>query len=244
MKDRDVINAFVAYLQKNGHPGIEVEHWPEDENRNSEEIDAIAGPFAIEHTSIDTLPHQRRDSDWFMQVVGGLEQEFSGSIPFRLSITLEYRAVKKGQSWSAIRNAIRTWLSTDALLLREGNHILDNIRGVPFRLHIAKDSGRPCALRFRRFDPGEDTTLSDRLRQLVVRKSKKLLRYQETGKTTLLLVESEDIALMNDSKMFMAIREAFPAGLSTGMDQLWYADTSVPSDILFRDFTQLISKRS
>jgi hypothetical protein len=56
MKDRDVISAFVAYLQTNGHPNLKVERWPEDENRDSQEIDAIAGAFAIEHTSIDTLP--------------------------------------------------------------------------------------------------------------------------------------------------------------------------------------------
>jgi hypothetical protein len=63
MNDRDVIRAFVAYLQENGHPNLEVERWPEDENRVSKEIDAIAGVLSIEHTSIDTLPNQRRDSD-------------------------------------------------------------------------------------------------------------------------------------------------------------------------------------
>lgn len=36
-----------------------------EKSRKTSDIDAIAGYFAIEHTSIDTLPNQRRDSDWF-----------------------------------------------------------------------------------------------------------------------------------------------------------------------------------
>ncbi|MCU0574863.1 MAG: hypothetical protein MUC41_18015 [Syntrophobacteraceae bacterium] len=239
MKDRDVITTFVAYLQTKGHPDLRVEEWPEDVNRDSLEIDAIAGPFAIEHTSIDTLPNQRRDSDWFTQVVGGLEKELSGSITFRLNVTLEYEAVKKGQNWSAIQNALKAWLTMDAPQLEDGKHILDHIPGVPFHLRIVKSSARPAGLFFSRYDRGDDT-LSDRTRELLVRKAEKLQRYQSSGKTTLLLVESDDIALMNESKMFEAVRIAFDGGLPPGVDQLWYADTSIPSEILFTDFTPAV----
>jgi hypothetical protein len=239
MKDRDVIYAFVAYLQANGHPKIKVDQWPEDEHRNSEQIDAIAGIFAIEHTSIDTLPNQRRDSDWFMQVVGGLKQEPGDLIPFRLSITLEYHAVKKGQDWSAIHEALKTWLITDALQLEDGKHIVDHIPGVPFRLRVVKSSTRPAGLFFSRYDPNDDT-LSERARQLLARKAEKLLRYQSTGKTTVLLVESDDIALMDEAKMLEAVRIAFDGGLPPGVDQLWYANTSIPSEIQFVDFTRAV----
>lgn len=236
MNDRDVIKAFVAYLKTKGYPCLKVEQWPEDENRDSQEIDAIAGPFAIEHTSIDTLPNQRRDSDWFMKVVGGLEKGLSGSIPFRLNITLDYQAVKKGQNWTVIQNALRTWLITEAPQLDDGTHTLDHIPGVPFRLHIVKASSRRPGLLFARFDPG-DNTLPDRTRQLVVRKATKLRRYQSMDKTTVLLLESEDIALMNEAKMLAAVRTAFADGPLPGVDQLWYADTSLPNEILFEDFT-------
>ncbi len=74
MEDRKVIESFVAHLQGSGHPGLKIDRWPDRENRNSPEIDAIAGKFAIEHTSVDTLPHQRSDSDRFGQVIEGLEE--------------------------------------------------------------------------------------------------------------------------------------------------------------------------
>ena len=81
MNDCDVINFFVAYLRENGHPGLQVDRWPDKENRGTADIDAVAGHFAIEHTSVDTVPNQRRDSNWFKQVVDGLEnapQAFMG----------------------------------------------------------------------------------------------------------------------------------------------------------------------
>jgi len=88
MKDLEVVEEFVALLAVNGYPGLCVEKWPERENRNSPDIDVIAGPFAIEHTSIDTLPNQRGKSDWFMRVVGGLGEELP-RLPYRLNIILE-----------------------------------------------------------------------------------------------------------------------------------------------------------
>lgn len=73
MNDHEVVEAFVAHLAANGYTGLTVDRWPERENRNSPDIDTIAGPFAIEHTSIDTLPNQRGKSHWFMKAAGGLE---------------------------------------------------------------------------------------------------------------------------------------------------------------------------
>ncbi|MGA2227786.1 MAG: hypothetical protein ABSH41_25395 [Syntrophobacteraceae bacterium] len=177
-----------------------------------------------------------------MKAVGGLEQELSNSLNFRLRITLEYQAVKKGQNWSFIRNALKNWIITGASLLEDGDHVLDRIPGVPFRLHVGKESSRRPKVLFSRFDPGDDT-LSDRIREQLLGKANKLLKYQGTGKTTLLLVESEDIALMNELKMLAAIRKAFPGGPPPGVDQVWYADTSIPREILFRDFSKLLPVR-
>lgn len=211
MNDRDAIDAFVAYLQGNGHTDLQVDRWPEDENRDSPDIDAIAGVFAIEHTSIDTLPDQRRDSDWFMRVTGGLEQELPIRPSFRLRITVEYGAVARGQDWTEIREALKNWITIEAPHLEDGRHVLDNIPGVPFRLHVTKASDRPPGIFFARYEPGDDT-FPDRIREQFDRKAKKLAKYHFLGMITVLLIENNDIALMNESKMQNAIRMAYPAG--------------------------------
>ena len=236
MDDCDVIRAFVAYLRENGHPDLQVDRWPDKENRASSDIDALAGTFAIEHTSIDTLPNQRRDSDWFLQAVGGLRQELSNKCPFRLSISIEYRAITKGQDWGVIRQGLKNWITNEVARLMDGRHILDDIAGVPFRLHVRKASDRPPGVFFARFTPDDDT-LPNRIRAQFDRKAKKLERYQSLRKKTVLLVENEDSALMNEGKMLDAIQEAYSGGRPPGVDQIWYADTSIPDAIEFKDFT-------
>jgi hypothetical protein len=245
MNDRDVIDAFVAYLREHGHPGLQVERRPDEENRSSSDIDAIAGPFAIEHTSVDTLPDQRRHDDHFMQAVGVLERGLGCRPPFRLSIAIDYTAVAVGQAWDAIQDALRMWIINEAPGLPNGRSIVERVPGgVPFRLDVEKTSeGRP-GIFFSRFRPADDT-LPARIKAVLERKAMKLAKYQAQGFTTILLVESGDIALMNRWKMIDAIREAFLGALPEGVHQVWYADASIKRALEFWEITaDLCGQRS
>jgi len=235
MNDRGVTDAFVAHLRDRGHAGLRVERRPDQENPSSSDIDAIAGPFAIEHTSIDSLPNQRRDSDWFMRAAGGLESEIP-TPSFRLSVTIEYDAVGRGQNWREIREALKTWVAEEAPHLPDGMSVLANLPGIPFQLHVVKSGARRPGIFFARFEPS-DESLSARVRQALDRKAAKLAPYRAPGVITILLVESADIALMNEGKMLEAIQVAYPRGLPLGVDQLWYVDSSMASALEFRDFT-------
>lgn len=232
LNDSEVVSAFVTFMGKTNLPGLRVDRWPDKETDG--DIDAIADNLAIEHTSIDTVPDQRRDSDWFMKAVGSLEKEIRFGHPFRLRIILGYGAIEKGQNWLGIRSAIKNWITDEAVHLKDGRHILSDVPGVPFPLHVTKASDRPPAVIFGRFAPNDDT-LPDRLRAQFKRKAKKLSKYP--AMTKILLVESEDMALMNHADMQVAICQAFPDGLPLGVDEIWYADTSIPDDIEFFDFT-------
>ena len=236
MKDSEVIDEFVAYLGKDVHQDLKVDRHPDEENRDSADIDAIAGPFAIEHTSIDTLPHQRRNNDWFMKVIGDFEKELSSQFPFYLYITLEYEAVSIKQDWQAIRQALKSWIINESPRLEDGDHVLDNIPGIPFKLDVHKEVDFPARLFFARSIPN-DNTLPSRFKAQCDKKAKKLAKYQDLGKTTILLIESYDIALMSPRKMLTTIRKAYPNGLPSGVDKIWYADTSIKGRITFKDFT-------
>lgn len=236
MNDQDVINAFVAYLRKVGFPDLKVDRRPDKENRKTSDIDAIAGYFAIEHTSIDTLPNQRRDSDWFIQAVGGIEKELSVLIPFCLNITIEYDAVTKGQDWATIRQNLKTWIINESPRLNDGRSVLEDVHGIPFRLRVRKASDRRPGIFFARFAPKDDT-LPVRIRKHFDRKAKKLAKYHSPDKTTVLLIENDDIALMNEGKILYSIQIAYPSGPPNDVDKIWYADTSIPNDIEFMDFT-------
>ena len=139
LDDKQVVLAFIDYLQKNGHSGLKVDRIPDDENRASADVDAIAGEFAIEHTSIDTVRNQRRDSDWFKKVVGELGAELSAKMTIRLKIAIPYHGIKKEQNWSEIRNALRSWIINVAPNLPDGQQDIQNLN-IPFDFHIVKES--------------------------------------------------------------------------------------------------------
>ena len=224
--DQVVVDDFVAYLADHGYPGLQVECRPDEHAAGEREIDAVAGPFAIEHTSIDTVEKQREHTAHFAQAVGGFAKELRGEIPFYLSVTVAWSAVRKGQDWSAIRAAMKDWILTEAPGLPDGHHVIagDASLGVPFGLHVTKASDRRPGVYFGGTAP-EDDTLATRLRKQLDKKAAKLAKYRPT-KTTVLLVEGNDI-LMYRALLLTGIQTAYSGRLPTGVDQVWYADTTV-----------------
>jgi hypothetical protein len=89
--DRAIVLRFVAHLVENGYPEIKVDHWLEHEQPGQSVVEAIAGPFAIEHTSIDTLPEQRRIGQQFQKALGVLEFL---PVSARLQIVVPYELVQ------------------------------------------------------------------------------------------------------------------------------------------------------
>jgi hypothetical protein len=46
MQDRNIVETFVAHLRDHAYSGLQVDCWPDDENRDFPNIDAIAGPHS------------------------------------------------------------------------------------------------------------------------------------------------------------------------------------------------------
>ena len=217
------------------YTGLEIERIPDEEAPG--EIDAIAGQFAIEHTSIDTIPHQRRDEAWFMESIGSLEQEFKDKLPFRLSLIFPYTGVRRGRDWQELKTAVQHWIMTKSEKLSEGSHIISNIPGIPFEFRARKKCSGKAGLLFSRFAP-DIPDFSSRLKNHLASKIKKLTPYKGKGKTTLLLVESEDIAFIDEAVMYDSLSKAYPEGLPSGVDQVWFAHTSIPEDVLFFEMNE------
>jgi hypothetical protein len=239
MNDKEVIEAFISHLRKGGYADLRIDNRPDEGNRKTSDVDAIAGPFAIEHTSIDTVSNQRRDSDWFLKAVGGLESEFINKLQYRLNITIPYEGVQLRQNWSGIRQAFRSWITDHSANLTDGVHTITDEPGIPFRFIVKKQTGRSPRLIFARTAP-TDNSLPDRIRKLFVKKAQKLMSYKQGGYISILLVESDDIALMNEGIMIEAIRVGLSRSLPDGIDRLWYVDTAIPEEVLFYDFTEAV----
>ena len=128
------------------------------------------------------------------------------------------------------------WIIGKSVYLEDGRDV-HNVPGIPFPLNVDKDSDYEFpGLVFYRNQPN-DNTLPDRIQTLCDRAAEQLAIYQESGKTTVILIENNDIALMHPTIMRQAIQDAYPNGLPTGVNQIWFAYAIEDGDITFEDFT-------
>src|SRR5215510_1336014 len=141
--DRLCIRTFAAFLQAIGRAGPHTIAWPEDTGLNRQ-IDAVFGPYAIQHTSIVSLPEGHARNAWFGEVIGDLERELRGTLGTSLRVTMKWSAVNKGegQVWKAMHRALKKWLVNNASKLPDGYHRGVTIPGIPFAIDIFKQPPR------------------------------------------------------------------------------------------------------
>ncbi len=242
MDEQKIIVAFVDHLATlNDRANLSVDRWPDKENRTRPEIDAIAGNFAIEHTSIDSVVDQRKLDAWFLEVIQGLDQVIKDHVDCGFSITLDYYAIGKGMDWSCIREAIRRWIVNSASTLENGEHEITLPTSTQIEFPIVMRVNKcsvPHIVGFSRFEP-EDNTLPSRIRRLLDRKAEKLKVYQGRSFRTMILLENDDISLMEESKMLAAFREAYRDRLPQGVNEIWFVH-NLGNYLQFCDFTAKI----
>ena len=253
-QDKNTIKQFVAHLRENGYPDLKIDRWPDEENSTTPDIDASAGRFAIEHTSIDTFPNQRKSDDWFLKAIDNLELELAGQFTCNLLVTFGHEDFIQRQNWRAIRDALKRFILEDVPHLGWGDHELDKVPGIPFPVRVKKCSQPPFCLWFQRSSPKQLSPgfpssrvnrrppLPDYFRAQLDKKAKKLAPYNHCGKTTVLLIESGDYAFMTRRIMLGWIKEEFPNDPPDGVEQIWYATRYNDLDFNFKDFTSDIRR--
>lgn len=236
-----VIEAFVAYLADKLYPGLHITDWPDKKGGSRREIDAVAESsskrVAIEHTSIDYLPDQRRDNDHFMQVIGTLKSEFHEGMNSRVHLTVPFGAVPTGTDWEGIRDALRHWILTAVPLLPEGDH-RQKIEGVPFEISVRISRHPPYGLLVGRWVQ-DDPSFDRRFQDQVTDKAGKFAehKYKDGGYLTILLIENDDLANVNRGWLITAVQQAHAANPTAWLDRIWHADTSVPTPHEFWNLT-------
>ena len=93
MEQNQVINCFAEFLSRKKDVLLRVTFYPDKINRSSKEIDAIiqGGEFkiALEHTSIDTIPKQREDSDRFTKIFREIENNLKNKFDSDIELSID-----------------------------------------------------------------------------------------------------------------------------------------------------------
>ena len=232
LDQNEVIRRFIKQYNSCQDAQFTDIRWPDQEERNQKACDAYAEalavrPLAIEHTNIETFRQQKQDSARFLKVCGVLETELSATFPYVVSLIIPTFGIQTGTDWNGIRDTLREWLLTQVSALPFG-HTDHQVDGVPFCITIWKEDRRDRGFGVARWTPpGLDT--NDELTEIVAaalnNKNDQLQKYHANGDETVLILESDDIALMNHVLLYKAFLQASACILTPNIDQVWVART-------------------
>ena len=214
-----------------------ITRWPDEEERTARACDAFAEapgapPLAIEHTKVETFGSRKLDDARFRKIFEHLEKELKSTFPCSIELLIPTFALQPGLNWKAIESSVQAWLVGNVGVLHEGAAEY-NVPNVFFAVKVVKHSDEPSNFSVGRLrPPGEDnkTQLVDKFCAALVDKNEQLAQYRSSGADTILLAESDDIALVNLSILYKAFFCAQSNVSMPNIDQVWMAHTYAPDD--------------
>jgi len=235
-----VIRNVLEFLSKTVNAACEITGFPDEIERNSPACDALAvvgsRNVAVEHTSIDSIPLQRRDDNRFKKLLGPLENELAGKLPApgHYQLVVHMNTIPAGVNWDNVRLRICEWCRKVAPTLEIGGsftaprHFTREIpEGVPFEVTLYRWPKRNGQFKIARFSPEDlDNQRTEVIYQALASRGAKVAKYRNSGFRTILILESDDIALANDSDIGEAFVNAINKCGSTPLpDETYLAQT-------------------
>ena len=218
-QEKRIISEWIA-IQRN--LGVEIQD-PEWRDRpNNGDIEATAFPFAIEHTSVDSIEKQRLYEAQFNKVFEDL-RHMTILPPARLKFTIsldDFAGIDKAK----LKSAIVLWVETVAPKLPDGHSRGSQIIDLNVGWRCWKYSNRPPGLYFGLAVDAEKSR--NKIASLISKKDRKLETYRRQGLTSVVIVESEDLQLMAPEIFLEMILEA-NEDKRFSIEQLWFVDTSI-----------------
>ena len=198
---------------------------PEDTERHRKAVERVfespTGRFVVEHTRIESYPGQIEDGRKFGALLGPLEQVFTDRLPlpegkYSLTVAAGAAGLVRERELAEVRMALGIWIANIAPTLQPHRP------GVSGHTATARPDGVPFEVRLQRWSaPGSSRLLSyrsipedlERLREARVNtalhaKIGKLAAAKREFSATesILILESDDIALANSDAVGQAIR--------------------------------------
>jgi hypothetical protein len=214
-----------------------ITRWPDEEERTSRACDAFAEapgaePLAIEHTKIETFDSRKLDDARFRKILESLEKELKGTFPCWIELWVPTFALQLGSHWEAIKSSLQEWLVGKVGVLPEGAGKYD-VPNVSFAVKVVKDSNMPSNFLVGRLTPpGEDnkTRLVDKFCAALLDKNEQLAQYRSSGADTILLAQSDDMALVNLNILYRAFLCAQSNVSIPNINQVWMAHAYAPEN--------------
>lgn len=226
-----VIDVVRIHLQQRKGEGITRTKSPDREMRTAKACDAILEGggirYAVEHTSLDSYLRQRLDSARFREVLGTLERRLKERLSDHIDVDVPVHAVPARIDWQELSRLIESWIVTNLNRLPYDQRVEVQISGVPFALGVRRErAAGPGSLFGMRVAPAD--LREQRVQVLIERiqaKSAVLSGYKRQAFRTVLIIESDDVALTNREEICEDFQEAVKAQQPADIDDAFLVET-------------------
>jgi hypothetical protein len=251
-KELKVIKEVLEFLSKTINVEYKIISFPDEDERNLPACDVIAlvgtRKVALEHTSIDSVPFQRRDNKRFNELFEPLRSKLAGKLPTpgHYQLVIPMNVIPTGVNWADVRLRICEWVQVNAPNLEIGcpltapqHFIREMPQGVPFEVKLYHWPGRDGQFEIARDCP---TDLENQRKKVIYRalisRGTKVTRYRNSGFRTILILESNDISLANASDIGEAFINAIKKVDSAELpDEIYLVETELePCNIHYLKF--------
>jgi hypothetical protein len=188
--------------------------------------------LAIEHTIVETFSGRKLDDARFLKIFASLEREVKDAFPYWTCLWIPTFAIQPGTNWDIAKSSICAWLWRNVPDLPEGR-TKHQVSGVPFSLTVEKRTSMPPGFWVGRLTPaGEDGSkqLVEKFCAALADKNDQLQKYRASGAETILLAESDDIALVSLPTLYQAFLLAWDRTPTPNICQVWMAHTHAPDN--------------
>lgn len=237
--EKAAIITFVARYNGLQNLCYEIVEWPDENKRSAQQeksIDAIAqaegGPnLAIEHTHVVAAHRQLEEAANFQIFKELLERGLDEPFPFHLSLTLFADDLYCGIQRKVHAEKICCWLKAEAFSLLPGR---SDFQAVPdtASIGVSKDESRIGfeVNRWIRRPPPDSDDLATSFVVALQHKEPLLRENRRLGAETILLIQSDDVALLAIGLLFQAYQQACSLTKTDHLTQIWLVHTHGHND--------------
>lgn len=226
---KDVIDAFLARRNELLGTKYKVTTYPDEANRSTKEVDAIATsadapPLAIEVTHLETYRKQIQD-----------EVIFTRNVPIQKALAGRYGDLHIGVTFVYLRDhkwgrdlagPLQTWLDANVDSLPEDDGKATPERDIPGvgLVWVRKRRSRRPGVYVSRTVPSNvviPEELPAAMNRALDHKYNELAEYKNNkGHVSVMLLDSRDIALTNEAEQYKAFLRAIGTNPRQGLDEL------------------------
>ena len=244
--EKSVCKAVVDFIARRKGIVIEYIDYPDEKERTKEEVDVLvkasSGEIVLEHTRIESYPKQIEDWSQVRRLLKPLEEILDKQLPMpgHYELAVKVGAAKGAKNTESIQKALIKWIKKQAPALQLGSpevapkhYTSGRPEGVPFEVSLYRWPRNDGKFWIVENAPDDlESKRRERIHEALMDKCPKLWKAKEDKRTSILLLESDDICLGNHLSVGKILMDELPLRIDAP-DEVYFAGTELETWIVW-----------